>query len=671
MPQPHEADQPKNETQTEEQDLSPEERREQARLAAQRRKLSEVASQDSALFRLLGTSLAPYKKYLLIALGLMVVTSALNAVPPYLLQQAIDGPIAAGNYGALWRITALYGFTAIGLYAFTYFVQQAGQRALADLRRRLFRHTLHQDHGFLTGTSTGELVARLTNDIDQLNAVLSQSIVIILVEGVTLIVIVTVMFVVNWRLAFLSLSVLPVVFFVTRYFRHRIRRSSSGERTAQAKISSFLNEHLHGMTVVQLFNREDESEDEFETYNRNYREALIELRWHSAVFLAVQEVLAAIGLGLILYGGGQGVLAGWATFGTLVAFVQYTERAFRPVLRLSQEYNAIQIALGAAERIHELLTREPTVTSPEDPVRIDHVEGEIEYQDVHFWYLPDEPVLRGVSLKIPKGQTVALVGATGAGKSSMVALLARQYDPTRGRILLDGVDLREYDLKELRRNVAVVPQDPICMEGTIRHNISLYRTDISDEEIRAAAEFSNAARFIEELPGAYDFKVLPGGENLSQGQRQLLSLARALALCPDGVLILDEATSSIDTATEALLQEALERVLASRTSVVIAHRLSTVRNADRIIVMDKGRIVEDGSHAELLKRDGFYARLHRHQLMAEAERVAALGEAQPDNGNGAAQPASAAKDAPDKRTNGQQADAADTEAKRTVTDRGR
>lgn len=636
MPQQHKSDQHKHDQPApEEQELTPQERREQARLEAQQRKISEVVSQDSALFKLLGASLAPYKKYLAIALGLMLVTSALNAVPPYLLQQAIDGPISEGDYGALWRITALYGFTAVGLYgftfAFTYFLQQAGQRALADLRRRLIKHTLHQDHGFLGGTSTGELVARLTNDIDQLNAVLSQSIVIVLVQGVTLIVIVVVMFAVNWRLALLSLCVLPIVFFVTRYFRKRIRRSSSGERTAQAKISSFLNEHLHGMTVVQLFNREDESEDEFETYNRTYREALIELRWHSAVFLSVQEVLAAVGLGLILYGGGQGVLAGWATLGTLVAFVQYTERAFQPVLQLSQQYNAIQIALGAAERIYELLTRESEVSSPKDPVRAKQVKGEIEYQDVHFWYLPDEPVLRGVSLKIPTGQTVALVGATGAGKSSMVALLARQYDPRRGKILLDGIDLREYDLEDLRRNVAVVPQDPICMEGTIRHNISLYNHELSDEEIKAAAEFSNAARFIEELPGTYDFKVLPGGENLSQGQRQLLSLARALALCPDGVLILDEATSSIDTATEALLQEALERVLATRTSVVIAHRLSTVRNADRIIVMDQGQIVEDGSHSELLKRDGFYARLHRHQLLAEAERAAAAEEAQSNN----------------------------------------
>lgn len=576
-------------------------------------------SQDAALFRLIGISMAPYWHWMALAFVLMLATAASNVIPPYLLQQAIDGPIAKGDINALWRITFLYGATAIAAFfltfAYTYYLQKAAQNALTDLRTRLFDHILTQDHGFLTGTSTGELVARLTSDIESVNAMLSSSVVVILVEGVTLIVIVIVMFATNWRLAIIALAVLPLVSVVTRYFRERIRKSSSGERSALARISAFISENLHGMTIVQLFGHEAESEEEFEVYNSGYREALIILRRHSAVFLSVQEILAAFGLGLILYGGGRGVLAGWATLGMLVAFTQYTDRAFQPVLNLSQEYNTIQIALGAAERIYRMLQRTPVVQSPANPQPLPKVRGDIEFRDVHFFYNPDEPVLRGVSLHIPAGQSLAIVGATGAGKSSLVSLLARYYDPRQGQVLLDGVDIRQLSLDDLRQAVTVVPQDAVTLAGSIRHNIVLYRTDISEERIRQAAEFSNAARFIEQLPGGYDFQVLPGGANLSQGQRQLLALARALALSPDAVLVLDEATSSIDTETEALIQEALERILRTRTSLVIAHRLSTVRGADRIIVMERGKIVEDGNHASLLALGGYYARLCQHQTL--------------------------------------------------------
>lgn len=584
-------------------------------------------NQDAALFGLMVTTMRPHWRPLLLALVMLLGTAALNVVPPYLLQRAIDGPIAQRDTSTLIPLAILYGGAAIAAfvlqYVQTFFLQQAGQRGLADLRTRLFDHILRQSQDFFGRVPTGDLVTRLTSDIDALNQLLSSSVVIILTESVTLIAIVAVMFAVNWRLALLALAVLPVLMFVTRYFRRRIRGSSTGERTALARISGFLNEQLHGMTLVQLFGRQPASVEEFDDYNMGYRQALLVLRRHSAVFLAVQEVLAAFGTAAVLYGGGQGVLAGWATLGTLVAFVQYTERAFQPVLRLSEEYNSVQIGLGAAERVQRMLQNQPGIVTPRQPVELPRVRGAIELRNVSFAYVTDEPVLRDLSLTIPAGQNIAIVGATGAGKSSLVGLLARLYDPQQGQVLLDGIDIKRMKLEALRRSVAVVPQDPVCLAGTIATNIRLYRNDISDGEIRRAAEISNAARFIEQLPGTYSYTITPGGTNLSIGQRQLLALARAIALSPEGVLVLDEATSSIDTATEGLIQEALHRILHTRTSVVIAHRLSTIRDADRIIVMHRGKIVEDGTHTSLLQHGGYYARLHQHQL-AIAQRAQEL-----------------------------------------------
>lgn len=577
-------------------------------------------SQDSALVWLMVTTMAPYWRPLAMALVLLAGTAMLAVVPPYLLQRAIDGPIAAGDPAGLWRLAGLYALAVLTAFALqfgqTYFLQLSGQRGLAALRHRLFGHMLRQSMDFHGKHGVGELIQRLTGDIDALNALLSASVVTILTESITLITVVVVMFAVNWRLALLSLAVLPLLTLVTRFFRKRIRRSSASERTLIGRVSEYLNEQLNGMLLIQLFQRTAVSASEFDDLNGRYRGSLIRLRKESAVFLSVLELLSALALAILLYWGGRGVLAGWATLGTLVAFVQYSERAFQPILRLSEQYNNVQIALASAERVARLLNSEPSIQDPATPARQPAVHGAIEFRDVHFAYEPDEPVLRGISLQIKPGQNVAVVGPTGAGKSSLAGLLARFYDPDAGAILLDGQDIRELSLHDLRRAISVVPQDPICIAGTIASNIRLYDADISDEDVRRAAEMANAARFIERLPDGYDTEVRPGGSNLSIGQRQLLSLARAIALSPSGVLVLDEATSSIDTETEALIQDALERLLHSRTSMVIAHRLTTIRKADRIIVLEQGRIVEDGTHAQLLKAGGHYARLYTHQAGA-------------------------------------------------------
>jgi ATP-binding cassette subfamily B protein len=586
---------------------------------------------DRYLLWMLGQFLRPYWRQLIIVFALLLIVTGLSLLPPYLIQLAVDDPITKRDLSGLIPLGVIY-FSSILLvfalrFAYLYLLQTVGQSALLNLRQRLFEHILRQDMRYFNTTPVGQIVARLSNDVEALTELVSTSFIMVVSSLVLLVSIVITMFVINWQLALIALAVLPVMTAATAFFRNQIRRTSSFLHRLVADTLAFLNEQFNGMLVVQLFGRQQLSFQEFETLNSTRRDTHMRLRDQYTIYASILQLMTAIGLGVVLYGGGSGVLAGWATLGTLIAFIQYQQRSFDPILNLAEQFAQIQTALAAGERIARMLRVEPTLTEPEQPTPITAVRGDVRFEGVHFHYEAGAPVLRGIDLHIPSGQFVAIVGATGAGKTSLAGLLARFYDVVEGRILIDGVDIRQIAFSDLRRMVAVVPQSPYCFNGTVADNLRLFNPNITDAQMRAAAEVACAAPFIERLAGGYDHVLLPGGGNLSQGQRQLLALARALLHSPEGILVLDEATSNIDSETEALIQQGLRQTLRERTSLVIAHRLSTVREADRILVMKGGQIVEDGTHAELLAQQGVYTALHQRQF-ADVDDAAAEDAAQ-------------------------------------------
>lgn len=594
----------------------------QQELAKEFRSQSENFS-DRYLILMLLRFVKPYWKQLIVVFFLLLAVTSLSLLPPYLIQRVVDGPIADGDLEGLIPYAVIYFLSIPTLFVMrfgqVYMLQTVGQNALVNLRQALFEHILKQDMRFFNKTPVGLIVARLSNDIEALTELLSTSIVIVVTNLVTLIGIVAVMFALNWRLALVSLAVMPVIALLSFFFRGKIRAISSRLHRLVGEYQAFLNEQFNGMLIVQLFNRQQISWNEFDDISTRYRDTRMELRDMFTVFASFLQLLTTIGLAAVLYGGGTGVLAGWATIGMLISFIQYTQRSFQPILNLSDQFAQIQSALSAGERIARMLTVQPSIVELENPVKID-ADGQhsITLENVHFRYEPDTPVLQGIDLHIPAGQRVAIVGATGAGKSSLASLLARFYDVNEGNVKIDGVDVREMSLADLRRCVMVVPQSPYCFNGTIGDNLRLFDERVTDEQMIDAARAARAAPFIERLPGQYDFELLPGGANLSEGQRQLLALARALIHNPRSVLVLDEATSNIDTETEKYIQEGLERVLQDRTSLIIAHRLSTVRDADRILVMKAGKVVEDGTHDDLLAQDDIYAELYHRQFEESA-----------------------------------------------------
>jgi ATP-binding cassette subfamily B protein len=571
--------------------------------------------------RRLARYVAPHRAIVLGALALMLLASAAQLVQPWLVKLAIDEHIAKGEPRGLGTLALAFLAALAGefvlRFAELYVLQRAGQDVLLDLRMALFAHLERLSSSFFDRHPVGRLMTRLTTDIEALNEAFTSGLIVALADGVKLLAIVVILLWMDWRLALVTFAILPPTLLLTALFRPRMREAYRAVRRWIARVNAFLQESVSGMRVLQLFSRERAAMEQFREINAAHRDAQLSGVRYDSMFSALAEWIGAVALAAIVAGGGFSILEGLVTFGTLVAFIDYAGKFFGPVQELSQRYTIMQSAMASAERIFELLDTEVAIRSPAArPSVAPRARGEIVFEGVTFGYNPGEPVLRDVTLHIRPGERVGIVGWTGSGKSTLIRLLVRLYDVWDGRILLDGVDVRDHDVSDLRRRIGLVLQDPFLFAGSVASNISLDDPAITPERVRGAARTAHADRFIELLPHGYDEPVRERGSNFSVGQKQLLSFARAVAFDP-AVLVLDEATASVDPATEHDIREGLARLLAGRTSIVIAHRLATVREADRVLVLHHGRLVEQGSHEELLRLpEGIYRTLYGLQAGA-------------------------------------------------------
>jgi ATP-binding cassette subfamily B protein len=578
---------------------------------------------DAALARRMLAFLRPYRWAVAFAFLCLLVEKGAELAGPMLIGAALDAVVLERDLAGLDRYALLFLGSVLLAFVFNYLqtltVQQTGQRAMHDLRRTLFTHILRQDAAFFDGNPVGRLMTRVINDVENLNELFSTGLVTFLGDSLTLVGIAAALLWLDWRLALLTYLMAPALFFLTAAYRRRARANYRESRKVLARLNAYLQEHISGMATVQAFGQEARTLDRFQDINTGYRDLLLRSVRYNAVFFPVVEVLSALSVGLIFAAGGWLAGAGGVAVGAVVAFILYVQRAYRPIRDLAEKYNIFQAAMASGERIVTLLDTQPTLLDPPVPRASSPFRGEVEFQGVSLDYVPGEPVLREVSFRVAPGEKVALVGATGAGKTSIISLLCRFYDVTAGRILVDGIDIREWERATLRRHLGLVLQDVFLFSGDIAGNIGLEDPRIAAEAVEAAARRVRADTFIRRLPGGFAEPVQERGATLSQGERQLLAFARALAFDPR-ILILDEATSSVDTETERLIQEALRTLLEGRTALIIAHRLSTVRFVDRILVVHRGRIQEEGTHEDLLRRDGIYARLYRLQYLPQEAR---------------------------------------------------
>jgi len=590
-----------------------------------------LVTRDLAMVRAMWRFLAPHRRLFFLSMGLLPAISACVLAQPWIIKHAIDGCIAAGRSEGLWLWALAFGAAVLGefllLYWQNYFTMLMAQRSLADLRLAVFAKVESMETAFFDRNPVGRLVTRMTTDVDVINEMFAAGALTMLMDAMTLVAIIVILFTMHARLAMAALATLPVMMVLIDFFRRKARKYYRLIRERIARINAFLQESITGMAVVQLFAREREVAAEFDELNAAHRDANHWSNIYEAALFSIVEAVSAISTAAILWYGARLVMGDAATagspagaaitFGTLVAFMEYINKFFIPVRDFSNKYAVMQSALTACEKVFGLLELEPALASPAAPAPVPQLSGTIEFDNVWFSYLPGEPVLRGVSFRVAPGEHVAIVGATGSGKTTITKLLARFYDVDSGSIRVDGLDVRAWELGELRRRIVTVLQDVFLFSDTIEANIRMGRSDIDDEAVRRAARAVHADRFVERLPEGYRGAVRERGNNFSTGQRQLLSFARALAYQPE-ILVLDEATSSVDHDTEELIQDAVARLQEGRTSVVIAHRLATIEGADRILVLHHGALRESGSHAELLRINGLYARLYRLQR-AEAD----------------------------------------------------
>ena len=600
---------------------------------------------DARLMRRLLGYLRPHKHWVAGALLALVGDSVLQLAQPYLVKLAIDRYIAQGDLAGMNRIALVYLAVLLGAfaleYAQTYLMQMMGQRIMFDMRMEIYAHLQKLDLSFYDKNPVGRLMTRVTTDVDVINDLFRSGVVAAFGDIFMLTGIMVVLLRMDWRLALITFSVLPLIVVVAQWFRKNVRESYRRVRAWVARINAFLNEHINGMATVQLFRREAYNYGRFNEINASHRDANVEQIFYYAVFYPAIELVAAVASALIIWFGGGFVLRDTLTMGSLVAFLLYSGRFFRPISDMSEKFNTLQAAMASSERIFQLLDHAVAIESPRDRVhsagsmvqgwRTPNPEsrtpspefriptGHIVFDDVSFAYAA-EPVLRNVSFEVKPGERVGIVGATGAGKSTLISLLLRFYDVTGGRILIDGVDVREMDLDKLRSLFGLVLQDVHLFSGTIAGNIRLGHDSIDDARVREAAVAVHAHQFIERPPGGYAAPVAERGATLSVGQKQLLSFARALAFNP-AVLVLDEATSSVDTETELLIRDALHVLMAGRTTLAIAHRLSTIQDMDKILVFHKGKLREAGSHQHLLGLRGIYYKLFQLQYKGKEEGV--------------------------------------------------